>query len=139
MPISTSVEANGTVISLTYDGLSVTGTRTEGEEVTDIDLTLDEPAFGPSFAAEAVRLIPLEAGFRGAYHTIDPSEGATSVEMVVGEQEEVNGRTAWLVDVVTGPGGIQTFAIDAETREVLRIRLRPQLGVVVDIVPTEAE
>ena len=84
-------------------------------------------------------MIPLEAGFRGAFQTVDPREGATSIDMVVGEQEEVNGRTAWLVDVVAGGGGVQTFAIDAETREVLRIRIRPQLGVVVDFVPAETE
>ena len=41
--------------------------------------------------------------------------------------------------LVAGGGGVQTFAIDAETREVLRIRIRPQLGVVVDFVPAETE
>ena len=138
-PIAMRVEAGETVLDLAFDGLSVTGTRTADGETTDIDQTLEEAAFDPSFAAEAVRLIPLEAGFRGAFQTVDPREGPTSVDMVVGEQEEVNGRTAWLVDVVAGGGGVQTFAIDAETREVLRIRLRPQLGVVVDIVPAETE
>ena len=138
-PISMRVEAGETVLDLAFDGLSVTGTRTADGETTDIEQTLEEAVYDPSFAAEAVRLIPLEAGFRGAFQTVDPREGATSIDMVVGEQEEVNGRTAWLVDVVAGGGGVQTFAIDAETREVLRIRIRPQLGVVVDFVPAETE
>ncbi|WP_420456558.1 hypothetical protein [Rubrivirga sp.] len=136
-PISTRIEAGDTVVDLAYDGLTVTGTRTSGGETTDVDFTFDEPVFDPSFAAEAVRLVTLEAGYRGAYHTVNPSEGPMTIEFAVGEPEEVDGRTAWPVDVVAEGAPDQTFSVDAETREVLRIRLRPQLGVVVDIVPAE--
>ncbi len=136
-PISTRIEAGDSVVDLTYDGLTVTGTRTSDDETVDVDFTLDEPFFGPSFAAEAVRLVTLEAGYRGEYHTINPREGAMTIEFAVGEPEEVGGRTAWPVDVVTEGAPDQTFSIDAETREVLRVRLRPQVGVVVDIVPAE--
>ena len=137
-PISTRIDAGETVVEMTYDGLRVTGTRTAGGETTDIDLTLEAPAFGPALAAEVVRLVPFEEGFRGTYHTVSPTDGATEVEFVVGERQEVMGRDTWSVSVVNAPGvPAQVFSIDAETREVVRIRLEPQMGVIIDFVPAE--
>ena len=140
-PVSTSIDAGAVVVELAYEGCDgagdcrVTGTRTVNGETTDVDFALDASIFEPSFASEAVRFVPLEEGFRGAFHTVDPSEGAVAVQYIVRGREEVEGVQAWVVDVVVGEQPPQAFAIDAETREIRRIRLEPQSGVVIDIVP----
>ena len=135
-PISTRIESGATVIEMMYDGLQVTGSRTVDGETTDIDFTLDAPAFGPALAPEIVRLVPFEEGFRGTYHTVSPTGGPSTIEFEVGEQQEVRGRDAWNVAVTSEGAPPQVFSIDAETREVLGIRLEPQVGVVIDFVPT---
>ena len=139
-PISSRVESGGTVYDLTYGDGAVTGTKTEGGASEDVEVAFEDAVFDASMAAELVRLVPFEEGFRGEYFTVSPAEGATSVFFDVTGQDEVDGRPVWLVAVDAGPAApAQTLAVDAETRETLRIRLEPQVGVVIDIVPVEGE
>ncbi len=139
-PISMHSEANGTVVDLTYTATSLSGTKTANGETETLEATFDEPVYGTAMATEAVRLVPFEEGFRGEYFTISPSEGPLSIFFTVTGQDEIDGHAVWLVSVEAGPAAPpQQFAIDAETRAVRRIRLEPQLGVVIDITPEAAE
>ena len=140
-PIEARIEANGTVFDLTYGDDAVTGTKTEGEgDAEAVEVAFEEAVYDASMAAELVRLVPFEEGFRGEYFTVSPVEGPTSVFFEVTGQDEVDGRAVWLVGVEAGPNApVQTFAVDAETRETLRIRPEPQVGVIIDILPVDAE
>ena len=48
------------------------------------------------------------------------------------------GRTAWIVKVSPDGAPPNEFAIDAETRDLLRIEIAPQPGVVIQFVPADA-
>ena len=138
-PISSRVDANGTVIDLAFSDNAVSGTRTEaGGDPEPVDLMLEEPAYDASWLFEIVRLLPFEEDYRATLHTTAAGELA-DLTLAVLDQEEVDGQTAWIVEARPEEGPATEFAVADGTRELLRVRLRPQAGVVVDIVPVADE
>lgn len=138
-PISSEIDANGTLIELSYTDGALSGTRTAGEgDPEPIDLMIEEPVYDASWLFELARLVPFEDGYRGTLHVAAGGE-LTEIGMAVVDQEEIGGQQAWIVEATTESGGSTEFAVADGTRDLLRVRLRPQPGVVVDIVPAEGD
>ena len=133
-PVSSRTDANGEIIDLAYTDTGVV--RTGGSDDENYDLTFDEPVFDSSFLFDVVRLLPFADGYQASFETFS-KEGPTALALTVTGQEEVEGRTAWMVTAQPTEGSPTVFAVDAETRDLLRIEIQPQLGVVVHFVPTE--
>ncbi|WP_412068841.1 hypothetical protein [Rubrivirga sp. IMCC43871] len=139
-PISVMSDNNGSVTDLAYTANAVSGTKTEGGGDPDpVDMMFEMPAYAGSWVFEIVRLVPFEEGWRGTLHTISSEDGPEETTVTVVGRDDVGGVSAWIVEAQPSEGGPIEFAIHPDTREMLRTRLQPQVGVVVDIVPAAAE
>ncbi len=139
-PISTTSDNNGSVTTLEYTANAVSGTKADGGgDPTPVDMMFEDPAYSGTWVFEIVRLLPLEEGWRGTLHTISSEDGPEETVVTVIGREDVGGVSAWIVEAQAAEGGPVEFAIHPDTREMLRTRLQPQVGVVVDIVPAPAE
>ena len=116
----------------------MTGSRTPADgEAETIDLPVEAPVYDGGWLFEIVRLLPFADGYRAVFHTVSPTEGPTEVMLAVVDQEEIDGQTAWIVEATPEGGAPTEFAVADGTRELVRVRLLPQPGVVVDFVPTD--
>ena len=136
-PISSRTDNNGVVTDLAYTETGVSRTRTPADaESEDYELAFDEPVFDSSLLFEVVRLLPFEEGYQGAFQTFS-ADGPTAIQLTVTGQDEVDGRSVWTVRAQPEDGPATTFSVDAETRELARVELTPQVGVVVHFVPAQ--
>ncbi|WP_412061863.1 hypothetical protein [Rubrivirga sp. IMCC45206] len=139
-PISVRSDNNGSITDLTYTADAVSGTKTEGEaDPEPVEMAFEMPAYAGTWVFEIVRLVPFEEGWRGAVHTISSEDGPRETVVTVIGREDVDGVSAWIVEAQAPEGGPVEFAVHPDTREMLRTRLQPQAGVIVDIVPADAE
>ena len=136
-PITNTTDANGTVVTFTYSDTGVVGTRTPDPSGDGgFEVALAEPVFDPSVVFEVARLLPFEEGYQAALQTVTP-DGPSAITMTVTGQDEVDGRTAWTVVAQPDEGASTEFSVDAATRELVRVVLQPQPGVVVHFIPAE--
>ena len=136
-PISSTSDNNGVVTDLTYSDTGVSRTRTPADaESPDYELTFEEPVFDSSFLLDVVRLLPFEEDYQAAFQTFS-SDGLTAITLTVIGQDEIDGRAVWTVRAQPDEGPPTTFSVDAETRELTRVEIQPQVGVVVHFVPAE--
>lgn len=129
---------NGDVVTnLTFNDDGVIRRRTPtDDESPDYEMAFEEPVFDPSALFEVMRLVPFEEDWTANYETFN-NEGTTSIALATVGQEEVEGRQAWLVTATVEGQPPTEFAIDADTRELLRVKLQPQMGVEIQFVPTD--
>lgn len=130
-PIRTVSVVNGMVQDLEFSPNAVSGMLRSG---TAVDATLDAPVFGPGTADVISRLIMLKEGATTQFVSFDddsPDTPALTTLATTG-QEEVLGRTAWIVTAETG-GETTTYALDSETGETLRVSFSPQPGVQIEL------
>ena len=132
-PISARSDNNGAIAERTYGDRTVTRTPADGEAE---ETTFEEPAFDPSALFEVVRLLPFAEDYQTTYRTFG-ADGETGVTLSVTGQEEIGGTTAWIVRAQPEDGPATDFAVADATRELLRVSIQPQVGVLVQIVPAD--
>ncbi len=115
-------------VAFTFSDGRVTGTKNGAP----VDAALDAPVFDASWGSEIAQSLPLAAGYTATAAVYDAS-GVSSVTFTVTGQEDVGGAPAWTVQAVS-PNGPVTYTIDAATRRLLKMRVSPQQGVVVEMV-----
>ena len=131
-PISSSSDNNGETVELTYSETDVSGMR--GDEA--IEVAFDEPVFDSSWLQEVVTLLPFEEGYRASFQTVSTQEGAQSIGLEVVEQSEIDGVPVWHVRAQPGEGPPVSFFVTPE-RDLARMEMQPQVGVVIQFVPDE--
>lgn len=115
-------------VALTFtDGL-VSGTKAGAP----LSVALDLPVFDSTWASEIAQSLPLATGYTATAAVYDASNGLSTVTFTVTGQEDVDGAPAWTVEAVSATGPT-TYVIDAASRRMLRMRLSPQPGVVVEM------
>ena len=134
-PISSRADDNGAVVDLAYTDAGVRRTEEANADGPE-ELTFEEPVFDTSFVPEVARLLPFEEGYQVQVQTFNRNGPAATTLTVIG-QEEDEGRPVWLVNAQPEQGPLVEFAVDAETRALRRMKLQPQAGVVVHIVPVD--
>ena len=136
-PLRSRTEANDVVTNLTYNDDGVIRRRTPtDDESPDYERALEEPVFDPSSLFEIARLVPFEEGYQASFETFN-AEGMMSIPVTVTGQDEIDGTAVWMVRAAPEGAPPTDFAVDAETRELVRITLSPQPGVVIHFVPTD--
>lgn len=135
--MSSRSESNGVVVNLTFNDDGVIRRRTPSDdESPDYERAFEEPVFDPSALFEIVRLVPLEEGWTADYKTFT-AEDLMDISIAVTGQDEVEGQSVWLITATPDGAPPTEFAIDAETRELVRVKIQPQMGVVVHFVRAE--
>ena len=119
------------------EGVAGTVAPRSGATETVLEMT-DAPVFDAAWAGEIAQSLPFRDGLVARAPVYSPQGGLTDVVYTVTGQETVErggeARTAWAVEMDLGPQTM-TQLVDAETREVLAVRLSPQPGVELEIVP----
>ena len=128
MPLAQTM-AGREAVELTFAAGSVSGTK----GADPVAVALDAPVFDSSWTAEIARSLPLAAGYTATAAVYDATHGLSSVAFTVTGQEDVAGAPAWIVDTVS-PSGPVTYYIDAATRQLAKVRMSPQPGVVVEML-----
>ena len=130
-PMSARSEAGGVVTDLTYNDDGVIRRQTPADdESPDYERAFEEPVFDPSILFEVVRLVPFEEGYRAAFETFN-AEGALSIPVAVTGRDQIDGAEVWMVRASPEGSPPINFAVDAETRELVRVMLSPQAGVMI--------
>lgn len=134
LPLSSRSENGDVVTNLTYndDGVIRRQTPTD-DESPDYERAFEEPIFDPSALFEVVRLLPFADGYTAALQSFD-SDGPTRIVLAVTGRDEVEGQSVWLVTATPDGTPPFEFAIDAATRELVRIKIAPQPGVEIEFV-----
>ena len=137
--VAQSFEGGGDSVLLAYGDGAVTGTA-DGDE---LDVELDGPVFAASLLAQVLQALPLEAGYQAVLPTyavggvLSSRSGVVPVFVEVSGPADEGGRSVWTVVATPEGAPPTTYVLDAETREVLRTRIQPQAGVVIDVVPQD--
>lgn len=140
-PISRTLNQNGNLTELAFADGEVRRTQTPADgdpEETEVSI-FDEPIFDTGWIQEIVRVLPLAEGYRIAYQGVGPSGEANPVLISVLSQEAMDGGPAWIVETVPAQGPPTTFTVDDASREVLKVSFSPQVGVLLETVPAEAD
>lgn len=138
-PVSQSVTSSVFEADLAYDDDSVTGTA-GGEE---LNVELEGPVFASSTLAPVLQALPLADGYRVIIETfaagggIGQADGALPVSIEVTGTTDDDGRAVWTAVATTEGAPPTTYTLDAETREVLRVQIQPQPGVLLEVVPQD--
>ena len=128
------------VQSLRFDGLHVTGAYQDaGAPAIPVDLELAAPAFGPGSDRKVARALPFEAGYTAVLPTFSAEDRLEAFTFTVVGREDVerpDGSTvsAWIVEQVEEAGRARQYAVDPETRDLLRISFSPAPGYLVHFV-----
>lgn len=135
-PISQTASGGGATIEVDYADGAISGQvlTPSGEEIA-IDEAIDGPVFSASFLSEVVRALPLAEGYEARLRAFAPGGGILSYTVEVTGQDEATG--GWTVAVTPEGAPPTIYVIDPDSREVLRSRLQPQVGVVIDVVPQD--
>ena len=136
-PIMQRASGGGATIEVMYGDDAVTGQiMTPDGETREIDVTLEDgPVFASSALGELVRTLPLAEGYTSRIMAFSPGPGVQPhIVEVTGTDEDTMG---WVVAVTPEGSPATTYVIDKETRAILRSKLRPQMGVVIDIIPQD--
>ena len=137
--VAQSLDGGDERVALAFGDEAVTGTS--GQDA--VDVALEGPVFAATLLPQVLQALPLEAGYQRVLLTysvgslLAPYSGVTPVVVEVSGPEPENGRTAWRVVARPDGAAATTYMIDTETREVLRTRVQPQAGILLDIVPQE--
>ena len=107
---------------------------------------LDEPteaalpagAFGPGSKERIARALPFADGYTATVQIADLHGDVKTDTLIVTGQDtftrpDGTERTVWLVDVVEAGDPRTTYAIDAETREVLRMSFSPRPDMTIEM------
>ena len=137
--VAQSLDGGEDRVALAFGDAAVTGTSGSDE----VEVALEGPVFAASLLPQVLQALPLEAGYQRVLQTysvgsvLTPYAGVTPVVVEVSGPEPEGGRTAWRVVARPDGAAATTYMIDAETREILRTRVQPQAGILIDIVPQE--
>ncbi len=139
--VGVEVDGDGDEVGrLRFEGLHVDGSFQVGAEpATPIDLDLAHAVFGPGSTRKVVRALPFEAGYRAVVPTFTADDRLEEVTVVVVGQEDVarsDGETvaAWIVEETDARGRTRQYAVDPDTRDLLRIAFAPASGYLVHFV-----
>lgn len=136
-PISRRTDAYGAASELTYAEASVSGQFPRELPRGEFgDIALPEPVFDGAFLPVVASLVPFRAGYQGLFETVGEG-GPTAIQLTVTEQGTVAGRPVWFVRARPAEGTPTVFAVDAETRQVVRTEIQPAVGVVAHITPAD--
>ena len=120
------------------DSTATTRVTAAGGTVTDATQTLTEPVFSSGWTGEIIRMLPLAAGYSGAFTQLDAGDGLIVTTVTVTGSESVATPAgpveAWTVDTVR-PEQTMTYVVAKETGALLARRFAPQPGARVEIVP----
>ncbi|MEO0560457.1 MAG: hypothetical protein AAF170_20015 [Bacteroidota bacterium] len=138
MPISRVQVTPNRVSRATFADGMMTGTVTEGEEVTNVEASL-EGGFGPGITNHLVRMLPFAEGYVTSFQQIDSTGDVSLSQLSVTGQESYttpsgSEHTVWVIVEVEEGRPDYTYYVDTETRELLRTAFAPQPGVLLDIV-----
>lgn len=126
-PLS-QANAGQQAVDLTFtDGL-VSGTKAG----VPLSVALDMPVFDSTWGSEIAQSLPLAAGYTATAAVYDATNGLSTVTFTVTGHQDVGGAPAWTV-VAVSANGPTTYVIDAASRRMLRMRISPQPGVVVEM------
>lgn len=136
-PVRHVTVANGSVESYDFSPDAVSGVTRSGGAV---DATFEAPVFGPGTADVVARTMMLEEGATAQFAAFDDDSPDTpaTVRLTTTGQQEVLGRTAWIITADDG-GDVTTYAIDAASGETLRVAFSPQPGVVIELRRSDLE
>lgn len=119
-------------------GSAATRTVSAAGAATEATVALPEPVFGSGWGATLVGALPLAAGYTAICPTLDPETGLIMLNVAVTGSETVQTPAgaveAWTV-AVERAGKTTYYAIAKQTREMLVMRMSPQPGVELEIVP----
>ncbi len=119
------------------EGIAGTSTPRDGATETVMEMT-DAPVYDGAWLGEIAQSLPLAEGLVAKVPVYSVQGGVSDAVITVTGQEEVEtadgARTGWTVEMNVGPQTVTTV-VDAETREVLKTRLSPQPGVVIEAAP----
>lgn len=138
-PLSRTITHQETRIELVFSdrGLqrTVSGSTVEPNETTLIDL--DGPAFDENWVGELIRMLPLEDGYATTVESVGSKGVPAPVRVSVDALNETDASArVWRVRTTSDDGWEMTYDIDDSTREVLRTRRSPQVGVVLEFEPS---
>ncbi|MEM7789555.1 MAG: hypothetical protein AAF594_17685, partial [Bacteroidota bacterium] len=137
MPLLNRSGGGAAEVSLEFMAEGVVGTSTPrgGETETIMEMT-DAPVFDGSWIGDIAQSLPFAEGLVAKAPVFTAQGGFIDAVMTVTGQETVGDRTGWTVEIDLGPQTL-TQVVDAETREMLVLRLSPQPGVVIEMTPTD--
>ena len=130
-PLSLREDDGEDVKELAFAEGRVTGT----DEGRAIDVAIDAPVFVNAWQPVLVTLLPFAEGYSAVLHGYSTADGVVETLLTVTGQEDVSGRTAWVVTAQREGNPTLTFRVDAETRELLTYGLSPQPGVQIEFAP----
>ncbi|PAP78497.1 hypothetical protein BSZ37_19740 [Rubrivirga marina] len=128
------------VESLAFDGLRVVGTYQDADaEPIPVDLQLIAPVFGLGANRTVARSLPFEVGYTAVVPVFTAEDRLEELELEVVGRDDVarpDGETvsAWIVEETTPEGRTRSYAVDPDTRDLLRIAFAPAPGYLVHFV-----
>lgn len=133
-PQSHTAIGGPTDVALTFSDHAVSGTKTPAEgEAETIAADLEGAVFDSAWMSEVAQSLPFAEGYTARVEAYDAAQGVYSVTYRVTGQEDVDGTMAWAVQSVA-PTGEVTFFVDPASRDLLKMRMSPQPGVIVEMV-----
>ncbi len=128
------------VESITFDGLHVVGTYQDADAApVPVDLHLIAPVFGLGANRTVARAVPFEVGYAAVVPVFTAEDRLEEYDLEVVGREDVarpDGETvsAWIVEETTPEGRTRSYAVDPDTRDLLRIAFAPAPGYLVHFV-----
>ena len=128
-------------VSLEFLDEGVAGTATlPGQETQTVMEMTDAPVFDGGWLGPIAQSLPFEEGLVAKVPVFTVQGGLSDAVLTVAGQEEIErggeARTGWTVEIDLGPQAL-ALVVDAETREMLVLRMMPQPGVVLEMAPTD--
>ncbi len=136
---SSSTRGGGAVKEVRFSGATAaTRVVAAGGAATEATVALPEPVFGGGWGGTLIAALPLAAGYTATCPTLDAGDGIVNLAVSVTGSETVQTPAgpveAWTV-AVERAGKTTRYAISKLTRETLAMRMSPQPGVEIEMVP----
>lgn len=128
-------------VSLEFLPEGVAGTASlPGQDTQTVMEMTDAPVFDGGWIGEIAQSLPFAEGLVAKVPVYTVQGGLTDAVLTVTGQEEIGegdaARTGWTVEIDLGPQTV-TQVVDAETRDLLVLRMSPQPGVVIEMAPAD--
>ncbi len=135
-PISQNITAPNAAITVDFSDDAVSGQiDVEGSDPTEISEVLEQPVFASSLISEVIRGLPLAEGYEARLLGFAPGQGVVPYTIEVSGRDEATG--GWTVLLSPKDAPATSYVIDPDSREILSSQLKPQIGVVIDVVPQD--
>lgn len=131
-PRTTRAEGGPMGYEVALSPSGATGSATREGATTPLEVAFDAPVFESAWLSDIAQSLPLAADYGAAIEVYDPQQGVQRAQFRVTGQEDVGGTAAWVVETVVGAQAL-TYYIDVATRDLVKTRMSPQPGVVIEM------